>query len=45
MAERPAHHRRGATAESIVLTSSYAGKKMQPFMIHYTTSKHAPRRV
>ncbi|MBB3082414.1 mycofactocin-coupled SDR family oxidoreductase [Geodermatophilus sabuli] len=26
---------------SIVLTSSYAGKKMQPFMIHYTTSKHA----
>jgi SDR family mycofactocin-dependent oxidoreductase len=26
---------------SIILTSSYAGKKMQPFMIHYTTSKHA----
>ncbi|MET0700276.1 MAG: mycofactocin-coupled SDR family oxidoreductase [Mycobacterium sp.] len=26
---------------SIVLTSSYAGKKMQPFMVHYTTSKHA----
>jgi SDR family mycofactocin-dependent oxidoreductase len=26
---------------SIVLISSYAGKKMQPFMIHYTTSKHA----
>jgi len=26
---------------SIVLTSSYAGKKMQPFMIHYTASKHA----
>jgi SDR family mycofactocin-dependent oxidoreductase len=26
---------------AIVLTSSYAGKKMQPFMIHYTTSKHA----
>lgn len=24
-----------------MLTSSYAGKKMQPFMIHYTTSKHA----
>lgn len=26
---------------AIVLTSSYAGKKMQPFMVHYTTSKHA----
>jgi SDR family mycofactocin-dependent oxidoreductase len=26
---------------SMVLTSSYAGKKMQPFMIHYTASKHA----
>ena len=26
---------------AIVLTSSYAGKKMQPFMIHYTASKHA----
>ncbi|MFF7944939.1 mycofactocin-coupled SDR family oxidoreductase [Nocardia gamkensis] len=26
---------------SIVLISSYAGKKMQPFMVHYTTSKHA----
>ncbi|GAA4676140.1 mycofactocin-coupled SDR family oxidoreductase [Gordonia humi] len=26
---------------SVILTSSYAGKKMQPFMIHYTTSKHA----
>lgn len=26
---------------SIILTSSYAGKKMQPFMVHYTTSKHA----
>lgn len=26
---------------SIVLISSYAGKKVQPFMIHYTTSKHA----
>lgn len=26
---------------SIVLTSSYAGKKMQPFMVHYTASKHA----
>jgi SDR family mycofactocin-dependent oxidoreductase len=26
---------------SITLTSSYAGKKMQPFMIHYTASKHA----
>lgn len=26
---------------SIVLISSLAGKKMQPFMVHYTTSKHA----
>lgn len=26
---------------SIILTSSYAGKKMQPFMAHYTASKHA----
>lgn len=26
---------------SIVLISSYAGKKVQPFMVHYTTSKHA----
>ena len=26
---------------AVVLTSSYAGKKMQPFMIHYTASKHA----
>lgn len=26
---------------AVVLTSSYAGRKMQPFMIHYTASKHA----
>ncbi|AYJ50323.1 mycofactocin-coupled SDR family oxidoreductase [Rhodococcus sp. P1Y] len=26
---------------SIVLISSSAGKKMQPFMVHYTASKHA----
>ncbi|MCW2295452.1 mycofactocin-coupled SDR family oxidoreductase [Rhodococcus erythropolis] len=26
---------------SIILISSYAGKKIQPFMVHYTTSKHA----
>ncbi len=26
---------------SIILTSSLAGKKLQPFMVHYTTSKHA----
>ena len=26
---------------SIILISSYAGKKMQPFMVQYTTSKHA----
>ena len=31
----------GGNGGAIVLTSSYAGKKMQPFMIHYTTSKHA----
>ncbi|GAB2936514.1 mycofactocin-coupled SDR family oxidoreductase [Rhodococcus aerolatus] len=31
----------GGRGGSIVLTSSYAGKKMQPFMVHYTTSKHA----
>jgi SDR family mycofactocin-dependent oxidoreductase len=31
----------GGNGGSIVITSSYAGKKMQPFMIHYTTSKHA----
>jgi SDR family mycofactocin-dependent oxidoreductase len=30
-----------AGAGAIVLTSSYAGKKMQPFMVHYTASKHA----
>ncbi|WP_280424730.1 mycofactocin-coupled SDR family oxidoreductase [Nocardia carnea] len=26
---------------SIILISSYAGKKIQPFMVHYTASKHA----
>ncbi|AZG45619.1 mycofactocin-coupled SDR family oxidoreductase [Gordonia insulae] len=26
---------------SIIATSSLAGKKLQPFMVHYTTSKHA----
>nr|WP_223205653.1 mycofactocin-coupled SDR family oxidoreductase [Gordonia jinghuaiqii] len=26
---------------SVILTSSLAGKKLQPFMVHYTTSKHA----
>lgn len=26
---------------SVIITSSYAGKKMQAWMIHYTTSKHA----
>lgn len=31
----------GGNGGSIVLTSSYAGKKMQPFMVHYTASKHA----
>jgi SDR family mycofactocin-dependent oxidoreductase len=40
MASAP-HLIAGGNGGSIVLTSSYAGKKMQPFMIHYTTSKHA----
>ena len=31
----------GGRGGSIVLISSAAGMKMQPFMIHYTTSKHA----
>jgi SDR family mycofactocin-dependent oxidoreductase len=31
----------GGRGGAIVLTSSYAGKKMQPFMVHYTASKHA----
>lgn len=31
----------GGRGGSMVLTSSYAGMKMQPFMVHYTTSKHA----
>ncbi|MDV8071373.1 mycofactocin-coupled SDR family oxidoreductase [Rhodococcus sp. IEGM 1366] len=31
----------GGRGGSIILTSSYAGVKMQPFMIHYTASKHA----
>ncbi|MDX6231899.1 MAG: hypothetical protein QOH68_867 [Nocardioidaceae bacterium] len=26
---------------SVILMSSYAGKKVQPFMLHYTASKHA----
>ncbi|NNH70895.1 mycofactocin-coupled SDR family oxidoreductase [Nocardia uniformis] len=26
---------------AVVLVSSLAGKKLQPFMVHYTTSKHA----
>ena len=40
MAAAP-HMVAGGAGGSIVLISSYAGKKMQPFMIHYTTSKHA----
>jgi SDR family mycofactocin-dependent oxidoreductase len=31
----------GGRGGSIILISSAAGMKMQPFMIHYTTSKHA----
>jgi SDR family mycofactocin-dependent oxidoreductase len=36
-----APHLIAAGGGSVILTSSYAGKKMQPFMIHYTASKHA----
>lgn len=36
-----APHVIAAGGGSIILISSYAGKKMQPFMVHYTTSKHA----
>jgi SDR family mycofactocin-dependent oxidoreductase len=31
----------GGRGGSIILTSSYAGVKMQPYMVHYTASKHA----
>ena len=31
----------GGRGGSIILISSYAGVKVQPFMVHYTTSKHA----
>ncbi|VXB30273.1 mycofactocin-coupled SDR family oxidoreductase [Citricoccus sp. K5] len=31
----------GGKGGAIVITSSYAGKKVQPMMIHYTASKHA----
>ena len=31
----------GGQGGSIILISSAAGLKMQPFMVHYTTSKHA----
>jgi NAD(P)-dependent dehydrogenase (short-subunit alcohol dehydrogenase family) len=40
MASAP-HVVAGGAGGAIVLVSSYAGKKMQPFMIHYTASKHA----
>ncbi|MER7684912.1 mycofactocin-coupled SDR family oxidoreductase [Streptomyces sp. NPDC097610] len=40
MASAP-HMVAGGNGGAIVLTSSYAGKKMQPFMVHYTASKHA----
>ncbi|WP_104176857.1 mycofactocin-coupled SDR family oxidoreductase [Cryobacterium sp. Y50] len=36
-----APHLVAAGGGSIILTSSYAGKKVQPFMVHYTASKHA----
>ena len=31
----------GGRGGSIILISSYAGVKVQPFMVHYTASKHA----
>jgi SDR family mycofactocin-dependent oxidoreductase len=31
----------GGRGGSIILISSYAGLKIQPFMVHYTASKHA----
>ncbi len=31
----------GGTGGSIILVSSAAGMKIQPFMVHYSTSKHA----
>jgi SDR family mycofactocin-dependent oxidoreductase len=31
----------GGRGGSVILISSYAGVKIQPFMVHYTTSKHA----
>ena len=36
-----AQHVIDAGGGSIILISSYAGKKIQPFMVPYTTSKHA----
>ena len=36
-----AHHLIAAGGGSIILTSSLAGKKPQPYMVHYTASKHA----
>jgi SDR family mycofactocin-dependent oxidoreductase len=36
-----AHHLIDGGGGSIVIISSYAGKKVHPFMIPYTTSKHA----
>ena len=40
MARAP-HIVAGGNGGSIMLTSSEAGIKLQPFMIHYTASKHA----
>jgi SDR family mycofactocin-dependent oxidoreductase len=36
-----AHHVIDRKGGSIIITSSYAGRKVQPWMVHYTTSKHA----
>ncbi|WP_459953118.1 SDR family NAD(P)-dependent oxidoreductase, partial [Mycobacterium avium] len=30
----------GGRGGSIILISSYAGVKVQPYMVHYTASKH-----
>jgi SDR family mycofactocin-dependent oxidoreductase len=31
----------GGRGGAVILTSSFAGAKVQPFMVHYTTTKHA----
>ncbi len=41
MAGRAEDRRRRGRGGSIILISSAAGVKLQPFMVHYTASKHA----